>query len=102
MVTRAGLIAVYILANRKNGTLYTGVTSDLVKRMGQHKRGALEGFAKTWGCTRLVWYETHDMIAGAIRREKSIKSYRRRNKINLIQAMNPDWRDLTFDLPLSR
>ena len=92
------IIAVYMTANRKNGTLYTGVTSDLLKRTWQHRTGVFDGFSKKWGCTRLVWFEPHDLIAEAIRREKSIKSYRRRNKINLIEKMNPDWRDLYFDL----
>lgn len=92
------LIAVYILANRKNGTIYTGVTSDLVKRVWQHREGVLPGFASKWGCRRLVWFEKHDLIVEAIRREKSIKSYRRRNKINLIEANNPDWDDLWFDI----
>lgn len=92
------IIAVYIVVNRKQGTIYTGVTSNLVQRIDQHRDGVYEGFAKKWGCKKLVWYEPHDMIAGAIRREKSIKSYRRKNKINLIEKDNPDWRDLWFDL----
>lgn len=92
------IIAVYITANRKNGTLYTGVTSNLVKRIGEHREGHIPGFANKWGCRRLVWYEVHDMIATAIKREKSIKSYRRQNKINLIEAANPGWRDLWFEL----
>ncbi|MCR9078370.1 MAG: GIY-YIG nuclease family protein [Hyphomonadaceae bacterium] len=91
-------IAVYIMANRKNGTLYTGVTSDLLKRSWQHREGVFAGFSKKWGCTRLVWFEVHDLIAEAIRREKSIKSYRRRDKIRMIERFNPDWRDLYFDL----
>ena len=97
MVTPGGTIAVYITANRKNGTLYTGVTSDLISRIYQH-REAPSGFVKKWGCTRLVWYEVHEWMEGAIGREKSIKSYRRRNKINLIEKMNPDWRDLYYEL----
>ena len=92
------IIAVYVMANRKNGTLYTGVTSDLLKRSWQHREGIYEGFSKKWGCTRLVWFEPHDMIAAAIRREKSIKSYRRRDKIRMIERANPHWRDLYFDL----
>lgn len=91
-------IAVYILANRKNGTLYTGVTSNLLNRMWEHREGIHEGFAKKWGCTRLVWFEQHDLISEAIRREKSIKVYRRQNKINLIEAINPDWKDLWFEI----
>ena len=92
------ITAVYILANRKNGTLYTGVTSNLVKRIGDHRAGTTPGFATKWGCKQLVWYEDHDLIASAIRREKSIKSYRRANKINLIEKTNPAWSDLWFDL----
>lgn len=91
-------IAVYIMANRKNGTLYTGVTSDLLRRTWEHREGVYPGFSKKWGCTRLVWYEQHDLIGEAIRREKSIKVYRRQNKINLIEARNPDWKDLWFDI----
>ncbi|MFN3214136.1 MAG: GIY-YIG nuclease family protein [Henriciella sp.] len=92
------IIAVYMMANRKNGTLYTGVTSDLLKRSWQHREAVFPGFSKKWGCRKLVWFETHDLIAEAIRREKSIKSYRRKNKINLIETHNPDWRDLYFEL----
>lgn len=92
------IIAVYIMVNRKNGTLYTGVTSDLLKRSWQHREGIFAGFSKRWGCTRLVWFESHDLIVEAIRREKSIKSYRRRDKIRMIEKLNPDSRDLYFDL----
>lgn len=91
-------IAVYMMANRKNGTIYTGVTSDLIRRVSEHREGVQEGFTKKWGCTRLVWYELHAEIGWAIQREKSIKSYRRANKINLINALNPDWNDLWFDI----
>jgi putative endonuclease len=92
------IFAVYITANRKNGTLYTGVTSDLLRRTWEHREGMYPGFSKKWGCTRLVWYEMHDLIGEAIRREKSIKVYRRQNKINLIEARNPDWKDLWFEI----
>ena len=92
------IIAVYIMANRKHGTLYTGVTSDLLRRSWQHREGAFPGFSQKWGCSKLVWFEAHDLVAEAIRREKSIKSYRRKNKVNLIERHNPDWRDLYFDL----
>ena len=91
-------IAVYIMANRKNGTLYTGVTSNLLRRTWEHRQGVYSGFSKKWGCNRLVWYEQPELIAEAIRREKSIKVYRRQNKINLIEARNPDWKDLWFDI----
>lgn len=98
MANEDRIIAVYITANRKNGTLYTGVTSNLVQRIWQHREGILEGFSKKWGCTRLVWFETHDEISEAIRREKSIKVYRRQNKINLIEQQNADWKDLWFEI----
>lgn len=98
MANEDRIIAVYITANRKNGTLYTGVTSHLVQRIWQHREGLFEGFSKRWGCTRLVWFETHDEISEAIRREKSVKVYRRQNKINLIEKNNPDWKDLWFDI----
>ena len=92
------IIAVYMMANRKQRTLYTGMTSDLPRRSWQHKEIVYSGFSKKWGCTKLVWYEPNESISEAIRREKSIKSYRRKNKINAIERMNPDWRDLYFDL----
>ena len=88
------VIAVYMMANRKNGTIYTGVTSHLIQRVWQHREGEFGGFTSRYGCKTLVWFEQHDWIEGALRREKSIKSYRRRNKINLIEARNPDWEDL--------
>lgn len=98
MANEDRIIAVYITANRKNGTLYTGVTSNLVQRIWQHREGLFEGFSKKWGCTRLVWFETHDEISEAIRREKLIKVYRRQNKINLIEKQNSDWKDLWFEI----
>ena len=98
MANEDRIIAVYLLANRKNGTLYTGVTSNLVQRIWQHKEGLYEGFSKKWGCTRLVWYETHDEISRAISREKSLKSYRRADKMNLIAKKNPDWKYLWFEI----
>ena len=93
-----GVIAVYIMANRKNGTLYTGVTSHLLRRVFEHREGLLPGFARDWGCRKLVWFEPHESISEAIRREKSIKSYRRQDKINLIETANSDWRDLWFEI----
>jgi len=86
--------AVYIMANRRNGTLYTGVTSDLARRAWQHREGTHPGFAARYGCRRLVWYELHPTMPDAIAREKQIKAGRRRRKLALIEAMNPDWRDL--------
>lgn len=92
------IIAVYMVVNRKRGAIYTGVTSNLIQRVGQHREGTFGGFTKKWGCKHLVWFEPHDLISEAIRREKSIKSYRRQNKINLIEKNNSDWKDLWFDL----
>lgn len=98
MANEDRIIAVYMMANRKQGALYTGVTSDLVKRVWQHREGIFEGFTKKYGCKTLVWYEVHDEISAAITREKSLKSYRRQNKINLITAKNPHWKDLWFEI----
>ena len=88
---------VYILASCRNGTLYTGVTSDLVARVSEHRQGLTPGFASRYGCGCLVWHERHETIESAIRREKSIKRYRRAWKLNLIEALNPDWDDLLDD-----
>ncbi|ACT58122.1 GIY-YIG nuclease family protein [Hirschia baltica] len=92
------ITAVYIVANRKNGALYTGVTSHLIQRIHQHKQGVADGYTKRYGCKNLVWYELHEDIREAIRREKSLKSYRRQNKINMIVKNNPHWSDLYFSL----
>ena len=86
---------VYILASRRNGTLYISVTSDLFQRMPQHKQGLIEGFTKTYRVHRLVYYEMHPTMDAA-RREKQIKEWRRLWKIRLIESMNPEWVDL-FD-----
>jgi putative endonuclease len=86
--------AVYIMASRKHGTLYIGVTSDLVGRVVKHRQGLLEGFTKKYGVKRLVWFERHESIMPAIQREKSLKKYRREWKINLIEGVNPNWDDL--------
>ena len=85
---------VYIVASGRNGTLYTGVTSDLSRRAFEHRSGAVEGFTKRYGCKSLVWYERYARMDEAIAREKQIKSGSRAKKIALIQAINPDWRDL--------
>ena len=98
MVTRDGVIAVYITANRKNGTLYTGVTGDLPNRIEQHKSGAVRGFTSRYGVDRLVWCRVHDSMIEAIADEKRIKKYHRQWKINLVEAMNPDWLDLYLTL----
>jgi putative endonuclease len=86
--------AVYILASRKHGTLYIGVTSNLLTRITQHRDGAFDGFTKRYGVKRLVWIEWHDSITAAIHREKRLKEYPRQWKINLIERENPDWLDL--------
>ena len=88
------LPAVYIMANKRNGTLYTGVTSNLVQRVWQHREGLLPGFTTRYGCKLLVWYERHDDMTSAIEREIQIKAGSRRKKLALIEGSNPDWRDL--------
>jgi putative endonuclease len=90
--------AVYIMASRRNGTLYTGVTSNLPRRVFEHREGIVPGFTDHYGCKMLVWYQLHDTMAGAIAREKQIKGGSRRKKLALIEAMNPNWRDLFDDL----
>ena len=85
--------AVYIMASRRNGTLYTGVTSDPVQRVWQHKEGRV-GFTARYACKMLVWYEIHQEMASAIEREKQIKAGSRKKKLALIEAMNPEWSDL--------
>jgi putative endonuclease len=86
--------AVYIMANGRNGTLYTGVTSDLVKRVWQHREGLGDGFTKRYGCKLLVWFELADTMNAAIAREKQLKGGSRTKKMALIEAQNPDWSDL--------
>jgi putative endonuclease len=88
----------YILASRRNGTLYVGVTSDLIKRVWQHKNDLAEGFTKRYGVHMLVWYERHEMMDSAIKREKSLKKWNRKWKLDLIEQSNPQWRDLYKDL----
>ncbi|MBS3952973.1 MAG: GIY-YIG nuclease family protein [Methylomicrobium sp.] len=85
---------VYILASQLNGTLYVGVTSDLVKRVYQHREGMVEGFTKRYGVKILVWFEIHEMMESAIRREKQLKNWSRIAKIELIEQQNPKWLDL--------
>ena len=86
--------AVYIMASRKHGTLYVGVTSELLNRAAQHREGVMDGFTKQYGIKRLVSYERHDGIEAAIHREKRLKKYRREWKINLIERDNPIRDDL--------
>jgi len=91
---------VYILASRRNGTLYTGVTSDLVQRVWQHKNNLTEGFTKKYSIHTLVWYEAHESMESAIGREKAIKEWRRAWKLALIESesVNRQWRDLYDDI----
>ena len=85
--------AVYILASKRNGTLYIGVTSDLVKRIWEHKNNMVEGFTKRYNVHRLVWYELHDSMESAITREKRLKNWKRKWKLELIESSNPKWQD---------
>ena len=89
---------VYILASQRNGTLYIGVTSDLVKRIWQHKEGDLESFSKRHDVKNLVYFEAFEEIEHAIAREKAMKKWRRKWKLRLIEAKNPTWRDLYEDI----
>lgn len=91
---------VYIMASRRNGTLYIGVTSDLLKRVWEHREGLIEGFTKKYGCKMLVWFEQHDDIEAAITREKQMKEWKRAWKLRVIEEKNPDWDDL-FELVCS-
>jgi len=85
---------VYIMTNRRNGILYTGVTSDLVQRIYGHREGLIDGFTKRYSLKRLVYFEGHDDIRSAIQREKTIKHWPRAWKVRLIHGQNPDWQDL--------
>jgi putative endonuclease len=89
---------VYLLASARNGTLYIGVTSDLIKRAFQHRNNLVDGFTKRYSVHNLVWYEVHERMESAILREKQIKKWRRTAKIGLIEQSNPDWRDLWHEL----
>jgi putative endonuclease len=86
--------AVYILASRKNGTLYVGVTSNLVKRIWEHRNDLVEGFTKRYGVHQLVWYEILESMDAAIQREKRLKERKRMWKVQLIEKRNPNWEDL--------
>ena len=89
---------VYLLSSKRNGTLYCGVTSDLIQRVWQHKNDLVEGFTKRYGVHSLVWYEIHETMESAIKREKAIKEWKRTWKLKLIEDMNPSWRDLYEDI----
>ncbi len=90
--------AVYILVSKRNGTLYTGVTSDLVKRVWEHKNDMVEGFTKRYSVHRLVWYELHENMESAISKEKRIKEWKRTWKLQLIERDNPNWQDLYHNI----
>ena len=88
---------VYILASKKNGTLYVRVTTDLLRRVFEHKNNAVDGFTKRYGVHMLVYYEEFDYVYDAIAREKQIKSWSRKRKLELIESVNPSWKDLADD-----
>ena len=90
--------AVYMMANGRNGTLYTGVTSNLPRRVFDRRESTVQGFTNRYGCKQLVWYELHDAMTDAIAREKQIKGGSRSKKLALVEAVNPDWRDLFEEL----
>ena len=85
---------VYLLANKRNGTLYLGMTNDLIRRIYEHKNGLSKGFASKYGASLLVWYEVHESAMAAIEREKQPKNWKRVWKLELIEKVNPDWCDL--------
>ena len=89
---------VYLLASKPNGTLYTGVTSNLLKRVWEHKNNVVDGFTRKYAVHSLVWYEIHDSMDSAIQKEKTIKNWKRAWKIKVIVEMNPQWNDLYPDL----
>jgi len=89
---------VYMLASGRNGTLYIGVTSDLIKRVWQHREGVVEGFTKDYNVKQLVWYEQHENAESAVRREKQLKKWNRAWKIRLLESGNPYWNDLYPEL----
>jgi putative endonuclease len=90
--------AVYIMANKRNGTIYIGVTSNLSRRAWEHREALVSGFTARYGCKLLAWFEFHDSMQDAITREKQIKAGSRKKKLTLIEASNPSWRDLYEDL----
>jgi putative endonuclease len=99
------LLTVYIMANRRQGAIYTGVTSNLMQRLHQHREGSFEGFSRDNNTKILVWFEQQGTMELAIVREKRIKNWNRQWKISMIEGANPDWKDLAVDLgfpPLQR
>jgi len=91
-MTKAGYV--YIMANRRNGTIYIGVTSDLILRITQHRNGSFEGFSKRYCCTLLVWFEAYDDLQEARHRELQMKEWKRQWKLRVIEEKNPGWNDL--------
>ena len=89
---------VYLLTNKRNGTLYAGVTSNLPRRIWEHKNKFVDGFTQKYGTDKLVWYELHETMESAIQREKNIKDWNRSWKLKTIEEMNPDWKDLYEEL----
>ncbi len=96
-MTRNITPAVYLMASKRNGTLYLGVTSNLLQRVAQHRAGTLGGFTVAHNVKTLVWFETHPTMESAILREKRLKAWKRGWKLGLIESANPDWRDLAAD-----
>ncbi len=90
--------AVYLMANRRNGTIYVGVTSNIVRRAYEHREGSIEGFTKKYGCNQLVYFEQHATMFSVLGREKQIKSGSRKKKLELIESINPHWKDLYAEL----
>lgn len=95
---RERIPCVYMLASRERGTLYIGVTSDLVQRVWEHKQHLGDGFTKRYRVTMLVWYEVHGTMTSAIAREKALKAWKRAWKLDLIESFNPQWRDLYAEI----
>ena len=89
---------VYLMTDHRNGTFYTGMTSDLIQRCEQHRSGTGSSFTRRYGLVHLAWYEIHDDPETAIRREKRIKKWTRAQKLDAIESINPGWRDLTYSL----
>jgi putative endonuclease len=89
---------VYLLASKRNGTLYVGVTTAIAKRIWEHKHKVVDGFTKKYNVALLVWYEVHEDVRSARLREKQLKAWRRQWKLELIEEMNPEWRDLYEDI----
>jgi putative endonuclease len=94
-----GRFFVYILASRRNGTLYVGVTNDLARRVFEHKSKLVPGFTREYGVDKLVYFEEHESILQARDRERALKRWKRAWKLELIEKLNPEWRDLADDLP---